>query len=162
MGMGTKWSTATEGLGKVKGAFLQWMARIGLNISLSRLQTFVSLAAGIVSITVAIPNFFRSGAIKGELVAIVQDAKTDKAISDAVIEVLTPQGTVVTTLTPDLFGKARCTLDEGRFRVHVSHPRFGDQIREVQIVSKQTTQLQVQLRASSSSFPHTIRRFFSH
>jgi len=162
MGIRAKWSTATEDLGKVKDAFLQWMARIGLSISLSRLQTFVSLAAGIVSITVAIPNFFRSSTAKGELVAIVQDAKTDKGISDAKIEVVTQKGTVVTTLTPDLSGKASCKLDEGRFRVRVSHPRFGDQIREVQIVSKQTTQLQVQLRASNSSFPHTIRRFFSH
>jgi hypothetical protein len=162
MGIRTKWSSATEDLGKVRGAFLQWMARIGLNISLSRLQTFVSLAAGIVSITVAIPNFFRSGATKGELVAIVQEAKTDKAISDAKIEVLTPQGSLVTTLTPDLSGKASCKLDEGRFRVRVSHPRFGDQVREVQVVSKQTTQLRVELRASSSSFPRTIRRFFSH
>ena len=63
-----------------------------LNISLSRVQTFVSLGAGLVSIIgalVAIPNFFKSGPAKGELVAIVQEAKTDRALSDATIEVLT-------------------------------------------------------------------------
>src|SRR5262245_44420796 len=75
----------------------QWLAGIGLNLSLSRLQTFVSLAAGIVSITVAVPNFFKLAATKGELVAIVQDARTEKAVSDATIEILTLHGTVVKT-----------------------------------------------------------------
>src|SRR5207249_8909 len=98
----------------------QGTTRNGLPISLSRLQTFVSLGAGLVSIIgalVAMPNFFKSGPAKGELVAIVQEAKTDKALSDATIEVLTSQGALVTTLTPNSLGKASCTLEEGRYRV---------------------------------------------
>ena len=78
--------------------------------------------------------------------AIVQETKTEKAVPDATIEILTPQGAIVTTLTPDSFGKARCTLDEGHFRVRVSHPRFGDEVREVQVVSRQSTEVRVQLR----------------
>ncbi|PYU90258.1 MAG: hypothetical protein DMG08_18620 [Acidobacteria bacterium] len=119
------------------------------NISLPRLQTFVSLAAGILSVTgalVAITGLFKPAPGKGELVAIVQETKTEKAVPDATIEILTPQGAIVTTLTPDSFGKARCTLDEGHFRVRVSHPRFGDEVREVQVVSRQSTEVRVQLR----------------
>jgi hypothetical protein len=50
----------------------------GVKISLSKLQTFVSLTAGLLSIIgalVAIPNFFKPAPGKGELVAIVRDAK---------------------------------------------------------------------------------------
>ena len=136
------------------------MTRTGLNMSLSRLQTFVSLAAGIVSIIgalVAIPKLFKPAPGKGELVAIVQDAKTGKALSDATIEILTPQGALVTMLAPESFGKARCALDEGHFRIHVSHPRLGNEVREVKVVSERSTEVRVQLRASSS-FPRAIRR----
>jgi len=122
-------------------------------MSLSKFQTFVSLAAGILSIggaLVAIPGFFKPAPGKGELVAIVQDAKTEKAVSDATIEILTPQDALVTTLTPNSFGKAHCALDEGHFRVRVSHPRFGDEVREVQVVPTQVTEVRVQLRAATS------------
>jgi carboxypeptidase family protein len=152
----------TEGSGSGPNPSSEETPRIGANMSLSRLQTFVSLAAGIVSIAgalVAIPNFFQPAHGKGELVAIVQDAKTEKAVSGATIEVLTPQGVLVTTLTPNSSGKASCTLDEGHFRVRVSHPGFGNEVREVQVVSRESTQVRVQLRASAS-LPRTIRRLF--
>ena len=66
------------------------------------------------------------------------------------IEILTPQGALVMTLTPNSFGKAHCALDEGHFRVRVSHPRFGDEVREVQVVPTQVTEVRVQLRAATS------------
>lgn len=153
----------TEGKGAGPNPSSQGMTRTGLSMPLSRLQTFVSLAAGIVSITgalVAIPNFFKPAPGKGELVAIVQDAKTEKAVPDATIEILTPQGVLVTTLTPNSSGKASCALDEGHFRVRVSHPRFGNEVRDVQVVSRASAQVHVQLRASAS-LPRTIRRLFS-
>jgi hypothetical protein len=151
-----------EGEGSRPSPSSQGMTRTGLKMSLSRVQTFVSLAAGILSIigaVVAIPNFFKPAAGKGELVAIVQDAKKEKAVPDATIEILTPQGTLVTTLTPNSFGKASCTLEEGHFRVRVSHPRFGDEVREVQVVSRRSTEVRVQLRAGAS-VPRAIRRLF--
>src|SRR5262245_60269155 len=135
---------------------------LGLKVSLSRLQTFVSLAAGLVSITgalVAIPNFFKPGPGKGELVAIVQDAKTDKALYGATIEILSSEGVLVTTLSPNSSGKASCMLNQGRFRVRVSHPGFGGEVREVQVVSRESTQVRVQMRASSP-VPRSIRRIF--
>lgn len=152
-----------DGEGSGSSPSSQGMIRSGLKVSLSRFQTFVSLGAGIVSIIgalVAIPNFFKPAPGKGELVAIVQDAKKEKAVPDATIEILTPQGAVVTTLMPNSFGKASCTLDEGRFRVRVSHPRFGDEVRDVQVVSRRSTEVRVQLRPSTS-LPRAIRRIFS-
>jgi Carboxypeptidase regulatory-like domain len=138
----------------------------GVKISLSKLQTFVSLTAGLLSIIgalVAIPNFFKSAPGKGELVAIVRDAKKEKAVADATIEILTPQGTLVTTLMPDSSGKASYALDEGHFRVRVSRPGFSNEVRDVQVVSRRSTEVHVQLRASASpspspSFPRSIRR----
>src|SRR5262245_43893078 len=54
---------------------------LGLKMSLSRLQTFVSLAAGLVSITgalVAIPNFFKQVQGKGKQVATVRMRRRTK------------------------------------------------------------------------------------
>ncbi len=121
-----------------------------LNISFSRVQTFIGIAAGILSITGALVAFLKPAPDKSELVAIVQDAKTEKAVSGATIEILTLQNAVVTTLTPDWYGKARCTLDEGHYRLRVSHPRYGAEVREVQLVSRQSTEVHVQLRAGTS------------
>lgn len=137
---------------EASGPGLRGLAR--LNVSLSGLQTAIGLTAGIVSIAgalFAIPGFFTPAPGKGEVVAIVQDAKTEKAVSDATIEILTPQNAVVTTLTPNWSGKARYTLDEGHYRVRVSHPRFAAEIRQVQVVSRQTAEVRVQLRAGASS-----------
>lgn len=151
-----------QGEGSGPSPSSQGRTQTGLNLSLSRFQMFVSLAAGIVSIIgalAAVPNFFKPAPGKGELVAIVQDAKTEKPVSDATIEILTQQGALVTTLTPNSFGKASCTLEEGHFRVRVSHPRFGDELREVQLVSRRSTEVRVQLRGGAS-FPRAIRRLF--
>src|SRR5213594_4897603 len=133
-----------EGEGSGPSRPYQWMERARLNMSLPRFQTFVSLAAGILSIggaLVAIPGFFKPAPGKGELVAIVQDAKTEKAVSDATIEILTPHDALVTTLTPNSFGKARSTLDEGLYRMRVSHLRYGAEVREVQVISRQSTEV---------------------
>ena len=153
-----------EGIGSGPDPSSQGTPRAGVNLSLTRLQTFVSLAAGIVSITgamVAIPNFFKSASDKGKLVLVVQDAKTEKGVPDATVEILTPQGALVATLTPNFFGQASCTLGEGHFRVRVSHPQFGDQVREVQVVSGQSTQVRVQLRPSNP-LPRTFKKLFGH
>src|SRR6266581_2195685 len=130
-------------------------------ISLSRLQTFVGFAAGVLSITGALAAFLRPAPDKGVLMAIVQDAKTEKAVSDATIEILTPRDALVKTLTPDWSGKVRCTLDEGRYRLRVSHPRYREEVREVQLISRESTEVRVQLRAGDP-LGRSIRRLFHH
>ena len=127
-------------------------------MSLSRVQAIVGLAAGILSITFSVSAFLKPASNKAELVAIIQDGK--KAVPDATIEVLTPQDAIVTTLQPDWAGKARFKLDEGRYRVRVSHPKYRSEVRNVQLISKESTELRLQLR-SSSSFD-SVKRLFRH
>jgi hypothetical protein len=130
-----------------------------LNISVSKVQTFVGLAAGILSITGALAAFFRPAPNKGELVIIVEDAKTQQIISDATIEILTPQDAVITALKPSWSGKTSCTLDEGHYRVRVQHPRYAATVREVQLISSHPTEVRIQLRAATS-LGNTVRRLF--
>jgi hypothetical protein len=63
---------------------------------------------------------------------------------------LTQQNAVLTTATPNFLGKARMSLEEGGYRIRVSHPKYGSQTRSVQIVQGQTTEVRVELR------PHGI------
>jgi len=130
---------------------------------MSRVQTFVGLAAGILSITGALAAYFKPAPGKPELVVIVQDAKTQQTVPDATIEILTPRDGLITTLKPNWAGKSSCALDEGHYRVRVRHPRYAPEMREVQLISGQNTEVRVQLRvATSSSVGNTVRRFFHH
>jgi hypothetical protein len=121
-----------------------------LNAHLSRFQTVVGLAAGIISIVgalVAAPNYFRPAVGKGDVVAVIVDAKTEKAVSNATVEILTLNNAVVTTLRSGFFGKASSTLDEGQYRIRIKHPKFGAEVRHVQIMSGQTAEIRVQLHS---------------
>jgi len=129
-----------------------------LNISFSKLQGIVGLTAGILSITFSLAAFFRPAPNKAELVAIVQDGKTEKAVSDATIEVLTPGDALIRNLTPDKAGQARWKLDEGHYRLRVSHPGYRTEVRDVQLVSKETTEVRVQLRGAPLG--DAVRRLF--
>jgi hypothetical protein len=132
-----------------------------LKVSFSKVQTFVGLAAAILSITGALSAFFKPAPNKGELVVIVDDAKTHQIISDAIIEVLTPQDAVVTALRPGWSGKTSCTLAEGHYRVRVQHPRYAETVREVQLSSSHSTEVRIQLRGATS-LSNSVRRLFRH
>jgi hypothetical protein len=132
-----------------------------LKISFSKVQTFVGLAAGILSITGALAAFFSPAPNKGELVVIAEDAKTHQIVSDATIEVLTAQDAVIAALKPSWAGKTSCTLDEGHYRVRVQHPRYAVAVREVQLISSHSTEVHMQLRGATS-LSNTVRRLFHH
>jgi len=87
----------------------------------------------------------------GQVVAMVQEAKSEKSVPDATIEILTPQNALVATLTPDSLGRARQSLKEGIYRVRVSHPRFAAEVRQIHVFSRQTVEVRLRLRAGSSS-----------
>src|SRR5437879_3339512 len=133
-----------------------------LNISLSRVQTIVGLAAGILSITGALAAYLKPAPGKPELVVIVQDAKTRQTVSDATIEILTLRDAVLTTLKPNWSGKTSCTLDEGHYRVRVRHPQYSPEVRDVQLISGRNNEIHVQLRAPATSLGNTVRRRFHH
>jgi hypothetical protein len=83
-----------------------------LNAHLSMFQTVVGLTAGALSILgalMAVPNYFKPAIGKGEVVAVVVDAKTEKAVSNATVEILTLNNAVVTTVNSGFFGKASST-----------------------------------------------------
>ena len=130
------------------------------NISLSRVQTIVGLTAGILSIGLSLVAVFKPASDKAELVAIVQDSKTDKAISDAMIEVLTQDNSLITTLRPDWRGKVSYKLVEGHYRLRVSHPKYRADIRDVQLISKESTEVRVQLRGGTAL--DSVRKVFRH
>jgi len=126
------------------------------NISLSGVQTFIGVATGILTIggaLLAIPSFFVStpAPTKGQVVAIIEAAKTAEAITDARVEILTPQNALITTVTPNFMGKARHSLEEGRYRIRVSHPRYAAETMQVVVVKGETSELHVRLRGGSSS-----------
>jgi len=133
----------------------------GFKISLSRVQTIVGLTAGALSIAGAMVAFFKPAPDKGRLVTIVQDSKTEMALPDATIEVLTLADVLVTTLRPNSSGEAYYTLNEGHYRVRVNHPQYVSETRDVRLMSGQNTEVRVQLR-SSHSITNAVRRVFHH
>ncbi len=130
------------------------LPRLRASLSFSALQTTVAITAGILSIAsavIAIPDFFKPPRGKGEVVAIIQDAKTDRVIADATVEILNPQNALLTTVTSGWFGKARYSLEEGQYRVRVSHPKFRAEVQPVYVRHGETAELHVRLRPGSSA-----------
>jgi hypothetical protein len=114
------------------------------------------LTAGLISIVGAAYSaiqIFKPPPEHGEIVAIVREARTERPIADATIEVFTPQQALVTTLTPASKGQVRHTLKEGAYRLRVSHPKFGAEVRQVVVQPGQTAEVRFQLvqRAGGSS-----------
>jgi hypothetical protein len=121
-------------------------------VSFTTLQSIVGVAAGLVSIAGAAYSavkLFEPPSQYGEVVAIVREAKTDRPVSDATVEILTPQQALVTTLTAANRGQARQRLKEGSYRLRVSHPRFGAEVRQIVIQSGQTAEVRVVLSAKA-------------
>lgn len=143
-------------------AFLRRLPR--LNLQLSDVQTAVGLVAGVLSIVGAlqtIPSYFTPTVGRGGLVAVVVDAKTDKAVSEATVEILGPSNAVVTTRTSGYFGKASATLAEGEYRIRVSHPKYAAEVRTVQVLSGQSGEIRVRLRSGVSAPPRAAERVIS-
>jgi len=124
-------------------------------LSLSRFQAVVGTLAGIGSITGAAFSLvqFARPANTGGLVTIVQAAGSGRSLTDATIEVLTPQNAVVATLTPGSTGRVTRELTEGAYVVRVSHPRYATEVRRVLVLPRQTVEIRATLRAVGSSSP---------
>jgi hypothetical protein len=128
--------------------------------SFTAVQSLVGLAAGLVSIIGAaysVVQVFAPAPQYGEVVAIVREARTDRPVADATIEVFTGEDALVTTVTADK-GLARQSLKEGLYRLRVSHPRFGAETRHVQVQARQTAEVRFQLRSGGSSPVGTATR----
>ena len=155
-GLETETSGSGNGMSEESPGSRPWFARTwaALNMSLSRIQAIVGLVAGIISVTGAlysVTQFFKPAPGTGEVVAVVHDARSAEGVPDATIEILTPQDALVATLRPDSSGRARQTLKEGTYKVRASHPRYAAEIRQIQVFSRQTVEVNLRLRAGSSS-----------
>ncbi|MBI2466855.1 MAG: carboxypeptidase regulatory-like domain-containing protein [Candidatus Rokubacteria bacterium] len=125
-------------------------------VSLTGFQAAVGITAGLISIlgaTYSAIQLFRPAPSFGEVVAIVRDAKSGNPVAEATVEILTPQNALVTTVTSAGNGRAQQMLKEGTYRVRVSHPQFGAEVRQVHVVPGQRAEVRVQLtqRAGGSS-----------
>lgn len=67
------------------------------------------------------------------------------------VEILNAQNVLLTTVTPNWFGKARYPLEEGQYRVRVSHPKFRAEVQPVYVRYGETAELRVGLRPGSSA-----------
>jgi hypothetical protein len=124
--------------------------------SLSTVQTIVGITAGVISILGAAYSgvrVLRPGPDYGHVVAVVREAKTERPVTDATVEILTPDNALVTTLRSANRGQVRHPLQEGTYRVRVSHPRYGAETRQVRIQPGQTAEVRLTLtpRAGGSS-----------
>ena len=124
----------------------------------SRVRAIVAVVAGLVSVggflySFLVPSLPRT--TSGDLVAIVQDARSRQPVRDATVEILTEGDAVVTTLTSEAEGRARRSLKEGGYKLRITHPRFGPETRKVQVLAGQTAEVRVALspRPAPSSSP---------
>ena len=126
------------------------------HLSLSRMQTVFGLIAALLSIGGFLYGYLRPAraADTGEIVAIVQEAKSSKLILDATIELLTAKDALVTTLST-AGGQTRQIVKEGPYRLRVSHPRFGTEVRRIHVIAGQTAEIRVRLvpRPASAGSP---------
>lgn len=124
---------------------------------LPRMQTIVGLLAGLLSIGGFVYTYFWATSYipptRGELVAVALDARTEKPIPDATLEVLTTRDALVTTLTPDAVGRARQTIKEGNYRLRASHPRFAPEVRQIHVIGGNTAEIRVRLTPRTAKAP---------
>src|SRR5262249_37536024 len=107
--------------------------RLRGHLSLSRVQATLGIIAALLSIGGALYGYLRPGRTaavpQGEVVAIVQEAKTGKPVSDATVELLTPKDVLVTSV-PFTGGQGRRAIKEGTYRLRVTHPRYATEVRQ--------------------------------
>jgi hypothetical protein len=151
------------------------LSRIGhvLKQPLSRVQAVIGIAAGIISISGAVYSSMHTTipTAPGEIVAIVLQARSQKPIPGATVEVYTTRDALVTTLSARE-GRVRHTLREGDYKLRVFHPRYGVEVRQIQVQSSQTSEVRVGLlprttAASAAAAPKpanvndgAVKRFF--
>lgn len=117
--------------------------------SLPKVQQLAGLLAALISIGGFVFSYVyatqHSLPTKGDVVAVVQEQRSEKPVPGATIEVLTMENAIVTTLTPKEQGRVTQTLKEGHYRFRVMHPRFGTETRQVYVMAGQTSEVRFRL-----------------
>jgi Carboxypeptidase regulatory-like domain len=122
------------------------LLRIRGHLSLTRVQAVFGIVAALLSIGGALYGYLRPGRAPdtGEVVAIIQEAKSGRAVTDATVELLTPKDALVTTLATT-GAEARRSMKEGTYRLRVTHPRYATEVRQIQVLPGQTAEIHVRL-----------------
>ena len=132
------------------------LIRLRAHLSLSRVQATLGIIAALLSIGGFLYGYLRPGkavpADQGEIVAFVQEAKSGKPVADATVELLTPKDALVTSL-PSTGGEGRRHIKEGMYRLRVTHPRYATEVRQIQVVAGQTSEVHVRLAPRAASSP---------
>ena len=76
--------------------------------------------------------------------AIVLDARTEKPVPNAIVELGTPQGALISTLLAKE-GLVRQTVKEGLYRMRVIHPKFGVEVRPVYVLAGHSQEIRVRI-----------------
>jgi hypothetical protein len=111
---------------------------------LSKAQAMVGITAGLISVGGFV--FAKAGPVttlptQGQLVAIVQEAHSQKPVLDATLEVSAVGHALVTTRISSEEGRVHQTLQEGQYRVRVRHPKFNPESLVVQVAGGQVSEL---------------------
>ncbi len=120
------------------------------------LQPVIAVLTGLVTIAAAaysVVRYFNPTRDTGQIIAVVQEAKSGQPVADATIEILTPRDALVATLTPDSAGRLSYSLKEGTYGVRVSHKRFATVTKEVQVTAGHRVETTVQLRSGTTGSP---------
>ncbi|MBI2161600.1 MAG: carboxypeptidase regulatory-like domain-containing protein [Candidatus Rokubacteria bacterium] len=121
--------------------------RVRSALTLTRFQAIIGITAGVLSIAVTgwgILFASRPAVTSGEVVTIVQEARTEKPVAGATVEILTFRDALVMTLVTKN-GQARQTLKEGAYRLRASHPKFLTEVRQIQVLAGQSQEIRLRL-----------------
>ncbi len=125
------------------------LERLRALVTITRFHAIVGITAGFLSIGATVWGILfvtRAPAHSGEIVMIVQEARSEKPFDAATVEVLTPKDALIATLvTKD--GQARQKLREGTYRLRVSHPGFTTELRQIQVLEGHSQEIRIQLAA---------------
>jgi carboxypeptidase family protein len=124
------------------------IASVRGHLSLTRVQGICGTLAALISIGGAFGYLvpLQAKADRGEILAIVQEARSGKPVADATVELLTLQDALVTMVPPAPgAGTAKTPMKEGTYRLRVKHPRYATESRQIYVLAGQTAQINVRL-----------------
>jgi hypothetical protein len=131
--------------GAAEGGLVAWIR----HPYLPHAQAAVGLLAGVLSIGGFVYSYLWATApvppTSGDVAVMALDARTEKPIPDATLEVLTVKDALVTTLAPDANGRARQTIKEGNYRLRASHAGYATEVRQIHVIGGNTAELRVRL-----------------
>jgi hypothetical protein len=116
------------------------------NVSLTGVRTVVLLIAASLSISGYVYAYLKEATVPtdGELLTVVR-SRASEPLSDARIEVLTPNGEPVTSFFAAAPPGGPRIVKEGTYRMRVSHAGYATETRMVQVIAGHTSEVRVRL-----------------